>query len=80
MLRTVWNAGLVIRGLRAITDFEYELQMSQTNHKLDPEIETDVFDNQSGIFLSEFYYGKREWQLLGEIFHSLYRNRVARDT
>lgn len=34
------NAGLVIRGLRAITDFEYELQMSQTNQKLDPNIET----------------------------------------
>ena len=34
------NAGLVIRGLRAITDFEYELQMSQTNHKLAPDIET----------------------------------------
>ena len=29
-----------IRGLRAITDFEYELQMSQTNQKLDPNIET----------------------------------------
>ena len=34
------NAGLVIRGLRAITDFEYELQMSQTNQKLDPNVET----------------------------------------
>ena len=34
------NAGLVIRGLRAMTDFEYELQMSQTNQKLDPNIET----------------------------------------
>ena len=33
------NAGLVIRGLRAITDFEYELQMSQTNQKLDTSIE-----------------------------------------
>ena len=32
------NAGLVIRGLRAITDFEYELQMSQTNQKLDPNM------------------------------------------
>ena len=30
----------VIRGLRAITDFEYELQMSQTNHKLEPNVET----------------------------------------
>ena len=34
------KANLVIRGLRAITDFEYELQMAQTNHKLEPEIET----------------------------------------
>ena len=29
-----------MRGLRAITDFEYELQMAQTNHKLEREIET----------------------------------------
>ena len=34
------NADVVIRGLRAITDFEYELQMSQTNHKLEPNVET----------------------------------------
>ena len=34
------EAGLIIRGLRAITDFEYELQMSQTNHKLEPDVET----------------------------------------
>ena len=34
------DADIVIRGLRAITDFEYELQMSQTNHKLAPNVET----------------------------------------
>lgn len=34
------EAGVVIRGLRAITDFEYELQMSQTNHKQNPDVET----------------------------------------
>ena len=34
------GARMVIRGLRAITDFEYELQMSQTNHKLEPDLET----------------------------------------
>ena len=34
------EANVIIRGLRAITDFEYELQMSQTNHKLSSEIET----------------------------------------
>ena len=37
------NAGLVIRGLRAITDFEYELQMSQTNRKVAPEVDTIFF-------------------------------------
>lgn len=34
------KADFIIRGLRAITDFEYELQMSQTNHKLEPNVET----------------------------------------
>ena len=34
------KADLVIRGLRAITDFEYELQMAQTNQKLEPGLET----------------------------------------
>ena len=34
------DACMIVRGLRAITDFEYELQMSQTNQKLDPNIET----------------------------------------
>ena len=34
------GAGVVFRGLRAITDFDYELQMAQTNHKLEPEVET----------------------------------------
>ena len=34
------EAQMVVRGLRAITDFEYELQMAQTNHKLEPEVET----------------------------------------
>lgn len=31
---------VVIRGLRAITDFEYEFQMSTVNKKLNPDIET----------------------------------------
>lgn len=31
---------VVIRGLRAITDFEYELQMAQTNRKLVPSADT----------------------------------------
>lgn len=34
------NANIIVRGLRAITDFEYELQMSQTNRIIAPEVDT----------------------------------------
>lgn len=34
------EARFIVRGLRAITDFDYELQMAQTNHILDPQIDT----------------------------------------
>jgi pantetheine-phosphate adenylyltransferase len=34
------NANVIIRGLRAISDFDYELQMAQTNRKLYPEADT----------------------------------------
>ncbi|HKM00284.1 MAG TPA: pantetheine-phosphate adenylyltransferase [Mobilitalea sp.] len=37
------NASIIVRGLRAITDFEYELQIAQTNHKLNPQIDTMFF-------------------------------------
>ena len=34
------NATIIVRGLRAVTDFEYELQIAQTNHVENPEVET----------------------------------------
>jgi pantetheine-phosphate adenylyltransferase len=34
------GAGIIIRGLRAVSDFEYEFQMVGMNQRLDPEIET----------------------------------------
>ena len=34
------NAGIIIKGLRAMSDFEYEFQMALMNHKLSKEIET----------------------------------------
>ena len=34
------NVKLIVRGLRAISDFEYEFQMALTNRKLNKEIET----------------------------------------
>ncbi len=34
------GATINIRGLRAVTDFEYELQIAQTNHVQNPDMET----------------------------------------
>jgi pantetheine-phosphate adenylyltransferase len=34
------NANTIVKGLRAISDFEYELQMASINRKLDDSIET----------------------------------------
>ena len=34
------DACMIVRGLRAITDFEYELQMAQTNRVLAPDVDT----------------------------------------
>jgi pantetheine-phosphate adenylyltransferase len=34
------NASVIIRGLRAVSDFEYEIQMAAMNHRMNNEIET----------------------------------------
>lgn len=34
------GAGVILRGLRAVSDFEYEFQMAGMNRRLGPEIET----------------------------------------
>lgn len=34
------GAGFIVRGLRAITDFDYELQMAQTNRIMAPGVDT----------------------------------------
>jgi pantetheine-phosphate adenylyltransferase len=40
---TKMGAKVIVRGLRAVTDFEYELQMSQTNMVLNNEVDTIFF-------------------------------------
>lgn len=37
------GAKFMIRGLRAVTDFEYELQLSHTNREIAPDIDTIFF-------------------------------------
>lgn len=49
------NSSVIIRGLRAVSDFEYEFQMAMMNHRLKPQLET--------LFMmtgeSEFYTSSR---------------------
>jgi pantetheine-phosphate adenylyltransferase len=47
------NATAIVKGLRAISDFEYEFQMSQINQAMDEEIETFfVMANPEYTFIS----------------------------
>ncbi len=47
------NASLIIRGLRALADFEYEFQMFYINYKLDRTIETIFIPaTENGHFIS----------------------------
>jgi pantetheine-phosphate adenylyltransferase len=34
------RASVIIRGLRAVSDFEYEIQMANMNYRMEPDIET----------------------------------------
>lgn len=43
------NATIIVRGLRAVSDFEYEFQMAGMNARLDPEVETVFLMASEGI-------------------------------
>ena len=55
------NAKIIIRGLRAVSDFEYEFQLSGMNKRLNPGIETlfmtpsEEFANISSSLVREIY-------------------------
>lgn len=47
------KATAIIRGLRAVSDFEYELQLALTNRKLEPKIETIfMMPKENFVYLS----------------------------
>lgn len=57
-------ANVIIRGLRAVTDFESEMQIAQTNHSIEPEVDTMFFTTSleyaflsSTIVKEVAYYG-----------------------
>lgn len=47
------GVGVVLRGLRAVSDFEYEFQLAGMNHKLAPDIETVfMMTSEENLYLS----------------------------
>jgi len=47
------NAGIIVRGLRAVSDFDFEFQMTGMNARLNPEIETVfLMSSESHQFIS----------------------------
>jgi len=48
------GAGVILRGIRAVSDYEYELQMALMNRKLEPRLETVFYAAGSFVQLFEF--------------------------
>ena len=56
------NARVILRGIRAVSDYEYELQMTSMNRRLQPTIETVfLMANEQYSFISS--------RLVKEVFH-----------
>lgn len=82
------KASVLVRGLRAVSDFEYEFQMAQMNRHLDPELETiflmpneKYFFTSSQLIKQVHLYGVKETGLVPEnVFHALQSLSGVRDT
>lgn len=74
------QATVVLRGLRAVSDFEYELQLAGMNRRLDPEVET-VFLTPSEQYMFISASLVREIARLGgdvsEFVHPLINSRLS---
>jgi pantetheine-phosphate adenylyltransferase len=63
------GAAVIIRGLRAVSDFEYEFQMASMNHRLNPVVETVfLMASDRHQFISSRFV-KEIGQLGGDITH-----------
>lgn len=70
------SATVIVRGLRAVTDFEYELQMAQINKSLLPNVETIfLVTNAEYSFLSSS--SVRELAMFKGNFYNLVPQYVA---
>jgi len=63
------NADLILRGLRAMSDFEYELQISHTNKSLNNDIETIFLSTNTNYSFLSSSLVKEVAKFGGEINH-----------
>jgi len=63
------KADLILRGLRAMSDFEYELQISHTNKTLNKEIETIFLSTDTNFSFLSSSLVKEVAKFNGEIKH-----------
>lgn len=61
------GATLIVRGLRAVSDFEYEFQMAAMNARLDPSIETVFLMASEGSQFISSRFVKEISQLGGDV-------------
>ena len=70
------GARAIVKGLRAISDFEYEFEMNQLNRKMAPDIESMyMFSSPEYTFLSSS--GVKELAMFGGDVNGLVPDRVA---
>ena len=70
------GAVAIVKGLRAISDFEYEFEMNQLNRKMAPDIESIyMFSSPQYTFLSSS--GVKELAMFGGDLSGLVSERVA---
>jgi pantetheine-phosphate adenylyltransferase len=70
------GAKAIVKGLRAISDFEYEFEMNQLNRKMAPDIESIyMFSSPEFTFLSSS--GVKELAMFGADLSGLVPDRVA---
>ena len=66
----------IIRGLRAVSDFEYEFQMTGMNYQLNPAIETIfLMSSEKNSFISSNFV-KEVYQLGGDVSKFVSRNTI----
>lgn len=71
------GASIIIRGLRAVSDFEYEIQMAAMNYRMNPDIETVFLMATEGTQFISSRFVKEIARLDGDI-ESFVSKQVAR--